>query len=72
MVGESSSGKLGQYKQLQLNGMDEIEARLGNENGKYFSVRNGYLTASPTQVQALQGVNLGDLEDMKVGIHSDV
>lgn len=52
MTKEDGSVQAGQSRDLQLDGMEDISAILGNSSNQYYTCRNGYLTCTSEQLTA--------------------
>lgn len=62
---------------VQINNLDELEAYLENDTNNYWRVRNGYIFATESSLQALRAhidrVPRDELRRrVKVGLHSNV
>lgn len=73
-------GTNGQRRDRQINNLHDINTQLGNPDGRYFTVANGYTKAKDEGLQALN-LALENLSDrrkqilrslLRVGIHEDV
>eukprot|EP00043_Microstomoeca_roanoka_P009548 m.91102 g.91102 ORF g.91102 m.91102 type:complete len:382 (+) comp14615_c0_seq3:253-1398(+) len=69
----------GQTEEHQINTIEGLEAKIGNNDGKYFSITNGYVMSTSPQLQSLKDKLEGDpklvrelVSDIKIGLHSDV
>ena len=64
----------GQKKYFQWNNLNDIEKKIGNENGKYWKVRGGYTMSEKEKLASIPW-DSHDFEELKgllrIGVHAD-
>ena len=61
----------------QLDNLDHLAEALGNRDGRFWRMRNGYTLSGPRQLDALtEAIGAADrealLECLKIGLHEDI